>query len=452
VYDSSPEHGIVALHGGHDANIQVGDPVWILSEHQPPAGGTTFFVSDQRSACRLHASIESPFAARSAAIIVRRQYISELQSEIPIGLTISGQITATLPEQGQAWINLGKFSGLRVTNNILIRRKQIPIARGEIIKLEDEKALLSLQPLVRNAQPRAEDTAELWPAPGNVRLHNINTYIITVRSADDGHTEIIVPGTADDGFAENSFANVFRNGRYVGTLLIEQIADPLSLGRWMEPLSRVKPEQGDRVVLRPPSDTLAYPLSAAVFQIDEGGYCMVATGEKDDIKHGETFVIRQPVPDHPGLWQDIAALNITKVNVDYSAGYVHPLRSESPTVEPWDIADRLKAPSYAYQVLGEVSAILPGTRSALVDGAELEAGQIARWVTAEDKVDTSMQYMGIGLIVAEKAMGAIMYVPPGWGDASLLPYARVDQLQVSSNDRLQRRKAPVTQPADVPEH
>ncbi len=452
VYDSSPLQGIVALQGGHNANIQIGDKAWIFLEHKQPVGGIIFFVSNQRCACRLNASLSEPVASNTPAVIARRRYMPDIQTYLPIGLTIYGKVTASFPDQQQAWINLGRFSGLRKKDNILIRRKSIPIARGEIVGVENEKALLTFQPMVRNALPRPDDTAELWPAPGNARSQNINTYIIAVRTNEDGRTEIVIPGTAADGFSTNRFANAFRNGRYIGAVLIEQIGDPLSVGRWIPSLSCEKPQAGDEVILRPPPDTIAYPLSAAVFRIDDDGYCLVATGEQDNIKHGETFIIRRPKPDIPTLWQDIAALNVTKLNVDYSAGYVHALSSNNPPVQPWNLADRLKAPSFQYQPAGKISAIQPGMRSALVDNINLQQGEIVRWVPSKTKDEIPIQRIGAGLIVGSNTTGAILYVPPGWGDVSLLPYARIDRLEILGSERLQKRMAPATRPASAPAH
>lgn len=437
VSEHSAEHEIFGFPVGRKAGIEVGDPVLLLGDAQSIVGGSVFMVTDDACAVRIEESVRSISVGRSAAI-VRRSTLRTLCDRLPPGVTLRGNVSAVAPGRGTAWLDLGRNSGLRLGNEVLIWRRDvptatgsidIPIARGSVVLLDGDVALVSLQPIVSNALTGLGDSAELWPVPAHRRWHQLDSAVLQVELGSQKSPEplVTIVGGTVDGLTEGRSVELFRGDQYVGVAVIVETGPILSQARVVQAMSAETPAEGDRVLVRsptspasgPPSST---PLSAALFRLEED-YGLLAAGENEGVRTGEKFIVYRRDPKDPATCRAVAELTVVTVKIDYAGTTIRPLTDDTPAIQPWDRAERQDPHIVSWRVIGIVDQVHPDLRAALVSldpRCRLPAGRVIRWVA-----ETGNQ-TGAGIIVERTSDTTLIYVPPAWGHVNELLRARIE--------------------------
>ncbi len=446
--------GLVALDGGSINGVALEDPFWLFSETGIVIDGQIYLITERQCVGRLNHRSSTAIHVGLPVTLLRNTMIHPLRDQWPQGVTMHGRLTQVASDHKTAKLNIGRFFGLRPSDNLIIRRKGIPISRGRIINLEENVADLSLQPLVSNALPAPGDAAELWPRPADRRLGRLNSWVLDVQPAREGR-QIIMVGTAADGLALERAVDIYRNGKYIACAAINQLSDPLSTALIKDSMSADTPKAGDEVLARPVTSLPDAPLSVAIFRVDEDGYCLLSGGEDDGLQVGDKFIIRHQEPSEPTVWQDIAELTITKLNQDFSGAYAYPLGPNLPPVALWDLADRFEPRLPQWRPIG----ILTETQKDMIPGiadidrrSELKAGDIVRLAPPSPNDEKTEALLATGLVVYRFPDQAAIYIPPGWGDARALKNARIDSLEKTLLYPLllPQRQAPSTQPSTTP--
>lgn len=425
-----PQRRTVAIGLGREAGVGVGDPFWIVSDSRVYGRGTVFLLTDAACVGRLSSSpVEAPEAR--TALIVRRSGLAALRDQLPEPVTLRGELTRLPPGRRSGWLNLGRTTGLRIEDPVLVRRDGIPIARGRIALLEDETALTTLQPLVGNALPQSGDAIELWPGPAFRRDGRLNTAVLAVQAHSEGAL-ITLAGTAEDGLAIGRLVDLHRGDDYVGVAAVTEIGEPLSVAQMIESASRQAPLVGDTAVVRPSPTPPLKPLSAAVFRVASDQYCLVAAGESDGVALGDKFVVRRPDSRRPTGLLEIAELTVKTVKVEHCGADVKPLGDAENKLTTWDFAERVGLPFVRWQEIGVVKQVDKKAQSAILD---LEAasgpirGQLVRWLPAvQEQTGASggKRTAGAAIVIHLMPNQAMLYVPTGWGSPGQLEHARVE--------------------------
>jgi hypothetical protein len=165
----------------------------------------------------------------------------------------------------------------------------------------------------------------------------------------------------------------------------------------------------------------------AVFQITED-YCLLATGEADGIKRGETFLVRRQDPSDATFWHDVAQLTIKKVELDYSGAQVKPLTSQVAGLTVWDMAERQVSGIEQWRTVGIVESTDAASRTAMTavnTGSAVAVGDVVSWMPDGDGA------IGGAVVIRREPDRLVLHVPPGWGDMAALPRARVDARQTA---------------------
>lgn len=445
IVESNKDGRLIALNAGRRAGISLHDPVWF---DLGPAGwqvGSIFFLTDEQSVCRLTDTARSEPLADAPALLFRNNSLQILRPLLPERVTITGQVTACPPGRRTAWINLGAQDGLQLGDTLMIYRKGVPISRGQLALCEKQLSLMTCRPLVSNALPGLGDEVRLWPRPGEQAMGRTNSSVLGLQK-EGNSTLITLVGSAADGLRNERTIDLFRGRRYVGAAVLTEVQAPLSKAQIIESASAMDAQVGDQVIIRPPAKSPAQPLTAAVFRIEPDGYCMIAAGEKDGVQRGEKFVIRHQDPADPTLWRDIAELSITKVNIDYAAGFVGPLDNNSPPVERWDLADRLTPSPPQYLPAGIVVEVNPELRTAEADidpQIEFIPGEVVRWIPTRRQESEKDVQPAAAVVTAVHRDRVALYMPASWGPLDRLLQARIDKIErIGGTDRLHKRRAP----------
>lgn len=417
------DSAIVSIDVGRQADLAVGDRFWILdgTELLP---GIMNFVADTVSAGRLANSPVAKVEGR-AAIILHQALLSVLRESLPSGMTVAGRVSRLPPGRETAWIDIGSTAGLKERDGILIRRAGIPVARGEILVLNEDAALTNLQPLVGNALPEKGDRAELWPAPG-LPEGAVNSAVLAVEPDPEGATVTFVGGL-NAGSSEGRLADIRRNGQYIGVASVTA-ASPgvLTQARMIPSASLEQPKEGDEIVMRPPPGPPAPPLQCVIFRVEED-YCLIAAGEVDGVQRGERLSVcrREGATDAGKL---IAEITIDKVNVDYSGALIRSMDPAGARTEPWDIAERHEPPWLHWKVRGRVESTDAAARITTItceENSEIGTGDIVGLISTASPGENTGRLLGGGVVLSRDGRRAFAYVPPGWAEIQDLSNASI---------------------------
>ncbi len=446
--------GLVAMDAGSTNDITLDDPFWIFSETGIVCDGSIYLITDRQCVGRLNRQPSTAINVGLSVTLLRNTLIHPLRDRWPQGVTMHGRLTQVASDHKTAKLDIGRLVGLRPSDNLIIRRKGIPISRGRIVDLEENAANLSLQPLVSNALPEPGDAAELWPRPADRRLGRLSSWVLDVQQGNEGR-QIIMVGTAADGLILDRVVDIYRQGKYIACAAINHVSDPLCTALIKEPMSADTPKAGDEVLARPATSLSDAPLSVAVFRVDEDGYCLLSGGEDDGLHVGDKFIIRHQEPREPTVWQDVAELTITKLNQDFSGAYAYPLGPNLPPVALWDLADRLEPRLPQWRPIG----ILTETHLDMVSGiadidprSELKVGDLVRLAPPAPNDEKTEAPLAAALVVHRFPDRLAIYMPLGWGTPQAMKNARVDSLEKTLLYPLSlpQRQAPSTQPTTVP--
>lgn len=450
-------NGLLAMEGGSAKDVTLGDPFWLFSATGILADGLIYLTTERQCVGRLTNRPSGTIPPGQSVILIRKTRTTSLRDRWPRGVTMHGLLTEVSPGHANARLNIGRSYGLRPNDNLIIRRKGIPISRGRIVDLQENAATLSLQPLVRNALPEPGDVAELWPRPADRRLGRINSWVLDVQPVGEGRQgqQVIIVGTAADGLTLDRTVDIFRNGRYIACASINHVSAPLSTALIKDSMSAGTPMAGDEVIARPSLSTLDAPLSVAVFRVDEDGYCLLAGGEDDGLQVGDKFIIRHQEPSEPTIWQDIAELTITKLNQDFSGAYAYPLQANLPPVTLWDLADRLEPRQPQWRPIGILTESRVENSAGIADidpRSSLQNGDIVRLAPSAHQDAEMGRVYAAALVVHRFPDRIVLYMPPGWGNPRTMKDARIDSLEKTMLYplALPQRQAPATQPTTAP--
>jgi hypothetical protein len=417
---NEPESDVISFEAGRDSGISVGDLFWIVDANVCRFG-TIYFTTEGACVGRFLQKNNKPPCSATAYVLLHTA-VAELREQFPPSATIRGKISR-LPKDGTALISMGRSSGLKLNDTILVRREGIPIARGRILVIEAGAATITLQALVTNAIAQADDPVELWPAPGD-RSFRVNSTVLLVTAAKEGDVITIV-GDADDGYAEGRQVDLFHGDEFVGVASILKMDGlPVSRAKMTNAETRGNPAEGDWAYVRLGAGPPLSPLSAVIFRVVQD-YCLVAAGEVDGVKRGEKL----QVFGKGNAKKAVAEITIDKVNVDYSGGSVRILDAAAAPLQVWNFAERIEPRRARWDEIGEVKNVDPKWR---VCGCSLKQGVT---VTAGSVIGLSGQgsEQVAGLIVTPVSDGALVYIPPGWGDLDRLKGARVMMAESRDN-------------------
>ncbi len=422
------DQGLLAFKAGRQAGLAVGDRLWVVSPAQVYGWGTVFLVTAGESVGRLAGPVGGLTAA-DRVVIARQDGWGELRDRLPEGVTLRGRLERLPPGRHTAWLDLGRRTGMAAGDRVLVRRNDIPLARGVVTLLEDDYALAALRPVVGNALSEAGDAVELWPAPAERALGRVNSTVLDVQPDRLGRLITLVGG-AEDGLVPGRLVDLFRGGGYVGVAEIFEVSDPLSLAQMIESASAQVPQVGDRAVMRAGSEPPERPLLAAVFKVDSEDYCLVAAGEGDGVRVGEVLRVRRPMPDDPSRLYDVAELTVRTVKVEHCGAAVRLLGEARLMV--WDFAERVRPPWPRWLPVGVVGQVEEAGRWALADvdpRAPLRIGDVVRWESAPDEGRPAggvRAHPGAAVVLHVMTDRALVFVPDGWGDVRQLARARVE--------------------------
>jgi hypothetical protein len=444
VINVSTEQGIVGLEGGSLQGVTVGDDFWVLSDSGVAGWGGVFVVTTDRCAGRV-ASISSSkpanIVAGQKAVVLRHAMLTELRDRLPPGASIRGKIVRPAPGRLTAWIDINADSGLQMGDQVIVSRKGVPLSRGRISLLDRNTALTTLEPVVGNALPEPGDAVELWPSPSDAHWGRLTTTVMQVAETIDGPTkgaQISIVGSAADGVTIERLVDVYRGRNYIGVASVAEVSSPNSKANMIGPASLIQddpnkkraenwPAEGDLAIVRSAPDSPPGPMLVAVFQIEKD-YCLLAAGEADGIKVGETFLVRRQDANDPMVWHDIAMLTVKKVEAVYLGAQVKPLTSQAAGLKVWDMAERLTPGVEQWRAVGIVESAEPASRTAVsaVDpGCSVAVGDVVGWIPEGESPP------GGAIVIQRDADRLVLHIPPGWGEMSAVPRARIDTMQRS---------------------
>jgi hypothetical protein len=355
---------------------------------------------------------------------------------LPERTRITGSVVRVAPGRETAWINSGTHSGLTIGDTLLIRRQQIPLARGRVRLIQDETAQVTVLPLVGNATVEPGDEFILWPDSDIKVRARFNSTIMSIRPGSVGRVLTIVGGK-QDGLVEGRLVDIYRDGEYVGVASIRDVGLVLSEAWMIEPATKLDPRIGDEALVRHQPSYPPPPLTAVVFRISQD-VCLIAAGETDGVQVNEQFIVYHPVPMQKGLERAVAELTVKTVKVDYSGARIRPLISEENPVNRWDMAHRRSKLPMVWQPVGQVTHIDAQGRTLVCHqiGPDLiQPDQVVRF----QRTDADTQ-PGAAVTVSVSGDQAVLYVPPGWGELDDAQgaqiEARVTQSRLTIDERL----------------
>lgn len=429
----SSDPAVVALGSGADAGLAIGDPFWLLNGTKVAGAGTVFLVDPTSSAGRYSGSAGD--GRGLTVVVVPGAALDHARESLPEGVTLRGKLVRVPPGRRTAWLDLGATAGLRRGDMLMVSREGIPIARGQVADLDERTALASLRPVVGNAQPQAGDAVELWPAPAERRQGRLNSTVLEVLPDRQGALVRFV-GSMADGLVAGRLVDLFRQDKYVGVAVVNDVFDPISVAQLIESASIRKAEECDIAIMRPAPP--AQPIRAAIFKVVDGGeYCLLAAGESDGVQVGESFVVYRGDPEDPSRRQEAAELVVDAVKYYHSGAGVRMLNPAGGPLLAWEFAERRKPAWRRWGSVGVVLTVDQSGRWATADidpRCKLQAGQIVRWSPTAGAVSTPVEkdrLPGAALVLAASSDEAVLYVPAAWGDVAHLEHASVEVIMAA---------------------
>ena len=424
---------LVTLDRGSEAGVTVDSPFWMFKGTKVVGAGSVYLVTPTSCAGRFTGPVGDGKGVK--AVVVREAALIEARDLLPEGVTLRGKLLRLPPGRRTAWLDLGGSVGLRRDDMLLVSRNGIPIARGQVVELDERTALASLRPVVGNARPEAGDDVELWPAPAERKKGRLNSVVLEVLPDPEGQLVRFV-GSSADGVVAGRLVDLFRLDAYVGVAVVRDVFDPISVVQMIESASIRKAVECDVAVVRPaPPDQ---PIRAVIFKVVEGGdYCLFAAGESDGVQVGEQFVVYRGDPDDPSRRQAAAELVVDAVKYYHCGATVKMLKSAGGPLLTWEFAERENPAWSRWGAVGVVRGVERTGRWATADidpRCKLEVGQVIRWspMAAESPGPADKDRLpGGALVLAVSSDEVVLHVPAAWGNLEHLEHARIEVIMAA---------------------
>jgi hypothetical protein len=428
---------VVSFEADPAIDLHPGDRFWIIDAERSVIPGLVFLTADGVGAGKLYPSDRTVdrVAIRSQSMrVLPQRSLQALRPKLPRGVTVRGQVTAVPPGHQTAWLDLGSDSGLTIGDSVIVERKGIPLARGEVVVCDSTTSLVSLERLVGNAVCDVGDRVELWPEPWQRKWGRLNSPVVDVRSSPEGRM-VLLTGTAGDGLVGGKLVDLFRGWTYLGLARLIDVHGPFSRALLEGYAECGEPTSGDRAIARAAVSDQPVPLTAAVFRV-ERDYCLITAGEGDHVKKGERFVVRRPDPAYPGALYDVAELTVETVKIDHSGATIRHLVPDEPPVHDCDICERRMAGVPTWEPVGIVSRVNAPARTIWADvdsQVRIESGDVVRWLplrqNGADERGSPEEWeptFSGAVVVGRRPYEAGLYVPLGWGPIRHAPGARIE--------------------------
>lgn len=407
--------GVVSLDAGSRHGLALGDAMAILDGGRVLSFGHIFVIDEDQSAARLATDTppnESWVSRR--AVVVPASSLSAAKGRLPARTTVRARVADLGPGGRQLWIDAGKASGLSPDDALWILRDDFPLARGRVVLALERAALAQIRPLVANALPDSGDEVELWPSPAMIRSDRAESVVMAVTPNADG-AQLTLAGSLREGFKPERQVEVFDGEAYVGLAAVTAASDRLCVAQALQAFCTTQPARGQRAVLRPEPGSADRRLEARVFDV-RPGYALLSAGDRDGVRIDQIFAV---VRDG----QIVARLAVKAVKDDFAgAEPVLEADGSAPDVRKWDRAVREPVPAAAVQRLGVVETVARGSQwmTARLDApaARPDVGEVLR---------IAVEPPAAAVVVAVFDPRMILYVPPGWGAATIPPDVPVER-------------------------
>jgi hypothetical protein len=383
------------------AGVAVGDAAAIVDGATPVASGYVAGVSGSHADVRLtqrYAEVE----ADAACVVATASAVANGKTGMPTGTTVRGHVVRVGPGRRQAWINVGRASGLERGDTLWVRRGGFPIARAEVLTTEGNGSLVQCWHLVTNTLPTIGDAVALWPSPAARRNARPETIVMDVTPSSDGVT-LTLAGSARDGFSVEQQIDLFDGSRYAGQAGVTATSDRLVLAESLPAFATTQPAVGMRAVARPPAERRAARLEARIFEI-RGSYVLISAGQADGVRVGQRFAV---IRDGKRL----ATLEVRAVKVDFAgAEIVAGAKGDAKgaALRKWDRVARLPLPPPTVIEVGTTATEVGPEGWLLATLTTDEPIRIGAVVRVGDERATA------ALVVRAAGPTVLLYVPPGW--------------------------------------
>ncbi len=417
---------VAAIRAGRRQGIAMGDRAAIVDGTRIIATGEVFLLDDTGCAVRLSTPLPAdttdttpatrpfstatrPYNAALRAVLVPASFVARAKAAMPAGTTIVAATVGTGPGRRQLWIDVGGLGGLAENDSVWIRRDDFPIARGRVVLVMPRTALVQPRPLVTNAVPDIGDLVDLWPSPAMRRTNRPETIVMEVTPTGEG-ASLKLAGARRDGLRPGRQLELYDGEAYVGLAGVVTSSDRLCIARSMRAFCTTQPTVGLRAIARAADPDGAAPLAARVFDV-RSGYVLIAAGGADGVQPGQTFaVIREG--------NTVARLEAKTVEVDFTSAVVLPAEDGEPpqSIEKWDVAVREPIPRSPIIRIGTVTGVWRG--GDWIIGAMTTADNRVR---PGDVLRIAAETPVAAIVAVHEAGKAVLYVPPGWGRATITP-------------------------------
>jgi hypothetical protein len=402
-----PDRPLVILDAGRDQGVSLDDPAVLLADGQIAAAGRVFYLESNRCSVRLN---EQGAGDRQAnvAVVVPRSLPGVCRVALPPDTTIWADVDEVTPGHRTAWVNHGRDTGLRLGDRLLITRSRVAIARGDVIDVLQDSALIRFQTVAAGSFVRRGDKVRLWPSPAEGREGCLRVPVMTVEQ-EGPHQCIWLPGGTADGLVPDRQIEFFRGDTYVATATIDQAGESAARAVTMDACARQAVQAGDTAVLMIDSSLDQPRFAGRVFRI-EGDYCLLSIGEDTGVRRGQVlYVVRDR--------QVVATVKIKTIKQGYCGAELE--RSESNAARKpqlWDQVLSSRPQQRLVQGLGHVTQLTDDGQFATValpgEVKNAESGTIVSIIKNADTV-------GAAIIIHKSPTSMILHVPACWREAGV---------------------------------
>jgi hypothetical protein len=397
---------VVSVGAGRQQGVAIGDAAAIVDGATVLATGRVIVLDDTRAALQL----EEETAGRASltgkrAVMVSASWLAAVRGQMPPGTTVRAQVSGVGPASRQFWIDAGSASGFAAEDTVWVLRDDFPVARGRVASVLGHAALVQSLPLVANALPDEGDAVELWPSPAMRRGSRPESVVMAVTPNADG-AELTLAGSTREGFVAERQAELYDGGEYVGLAGITTASDRLCLAQSLRAFCTKLPVRGLRAVVRPAGDHRRR-LDARIFDV-RPGYALVSAGDRDGVRIDDVFAVLRN-------GQIVGRLAVKAVKDDFAGTEPIPgADGTMPELQKWDRVVREPLPPEPVQRVGAVESVARSSRwlaaSLVPDVGRVDVGEVVR-IAADPPA--------AAIVTAVADSAALLYVPSGWGPASL---------------------------------
>jgi len=407
VVDMLPAESLVSIRGGSRQGLAVNDPVSVVDGARVVDTGQVMRVDAEQAMVRLgSSSVANQALAGKRAIVIPGSRLSEAKRRMPADTTPRGRVVVVGPASRQMWIDLGQASGLTADDNVWLLRDDYPIAQGRVARVLERSSLVLVRPLVSNTMSDIDDIVELWPSPAMRRTGRSESIIMAAKPNPDG-AELTMAGSAREGFEPERQVELLNGAEYVGLAGITTASDRLCVAQSLRAFCTTQPTAGLHAKVRPPRKASDGRLEARLFDV-RPGYVLISAGERDGVEIGQIFlVMREGKP--------VIRLLVKAVKEDFAGAEPMKETDEETSIEPiqWDRVVRDPVPADPVRVIGEVEAVARGGQWVTLSLAEAGRPSVGDVVRIRTQPPTAALITVIGV------EQGVLYVPPGWGIATI---------------------------------